>query len=109
MLVVVADDCRALNLHLLIVDSPTLPFLPPLGHLLLDGFVAGGDHRDEPNVIPQDAKKSFLRRHSVSPFGSRRGFWPTSLRTVGVPRTNRRVQLQWMPASYNSWARAMEL
>ena len=52
MPVVVADDCRALNLHLLIVDSPMLSFLPPLGHLLSDGLVAGGDHRDEPNVIP---------------------------------------------------------
>ena len=60
MLVVVADDCRALNLHLLVVDSPTLPFLPLLGHLLLDGLVAGGDHRDEPNIIPQDAKHILL-------------------------------------------------
>ena len=60
MLVVVADDSRALNLHLLVVDSPTLPSLPPLGHLLLNGLVAGRDHRDEPDIIPQDAKHILL-------------------------------------------------
>ena len=60
MPVVVPDDRRALNLHLLIVDSPMLSFLPPLCYLLSDGLVAGGDHRDEPDVIPEDAKNILL-------------------------------------------------
>ena len=60
MPVVVLDDRRALDLYLLVVDSPLLSFLPSLCHLLSYGLVAGGDHGDEPDVIPKDAEEILL-------------------------------------------------
>ena len=60
MPVVVPDDRRALNLYLLVVDSPMLSFLPPLCHLLSYGLVAGGDHRNELDVILKDAEDILL-------------------------------------------------